>query len=73
MAWIDKLVGRSPIGPMQEHMRAAVACAKEIVPLVDAMASGDAAPSVAAALRSTISSTERTTSSTRFAAICHAA
>ena len=42
MAWIDKLVGRSPIGPMQEHMRAAVTCAREIVPLVEAMASGDA-------------------------------
>ncbi len=41
MAWIDKLVGRSPIGPMQEHMRAAVACAREIVPLVEAMAAGD--------------------------------
>ena len=41
MAWIDKLVGRSPIGPMQDHMRVAVQCAKEILPLVDAMASGD--------------------------------
>jgi predicted phosphate transport protein (TIGR00153 family) len=41
MAWIDRLVGRSPIGPMQAHMRAAVACAREIVPLVEAMASGD--------------------------------
>lgn len=43
MAWIDKLVGRSPIGPMQEHMSAAVACAKEITPLVAAMARGDLA------------------------------
>ena len=43
MAWIDKLVGRSPIGPMQEHMRAAVACAQRVVPLVEAMASGDLA------------------------------
>jgi len=42
MAWIDKLVGRSPIGPMQEHMRVAVACAREVVPLVEAMAAGDA-------------------------------
>ena len=41
MAWIDKLVGRSPIGPMQEHMRVAVACAREVVPLVEAMATGD--------------------------------
>ena len=42
MAWIDKLVSRSPIGPMQEHMRAAVACAHQVVPLVEAMVSGDA-------------------------------
>lgn len=41
MAWIDKLVGRSPIGPMQQHMRAAVACAHQVVPLVEAMVSGD--------------------------------
>jgi uncharacterized protein Yka (UPF0111/DUF47 family) len=41
MAWIDKLVGRSPIGPMQAHMRAAVACAHQIIPLVEAMVSGD--------------------------------
>ncbi len=40
MAWIDKLVGRSPIGPMQAHMRAAVACARQVVPLVEAMSSG---------------------------------
>ncbi len=43
MAWMDKLVGRSPVGPMQEHMRVVVACAHQIVPLVEAMASGDAA------------------------------
>ena len=41
MSWIDKLVGRSPIGPMQEHMRAAVECASEVAPLVDAMVRGD--------------------------------
>lgn len=41
MSWMDKLVGRSPIRPMQEHMRAAVECAREIVPLVEAMAEGD--------------------------------
>jgi len=39
--WMDKLVGRSPIGPMQAHMAAAVECAREIVPLMDAMAAGD--------------------------------
>lgn len=43
MAWIDKLVGRSPVGPMQEHMRVVVTCAHEIVPLVEAMANGDLA------------------------------
>lgn len=41
MSWIDKLVGRSPIGPMQEHMRAAVECASQVTPLIDAMARGD--------------------------------
>ena len=41
MAWIDKLVGRSPIRPMQEHMKSAVECARQLVPLVDAMAEGD--------------------------------
>ena len=41
MAWIDKLVGRSPIGPMQRHMQAAVSCVHQIVPLVEAMAAGD--------------------------------
>jgi predicted phosphate transport protein (TIGR00153 family) len=41
MSWIDKLVGRSPIGPMQEHMKAAVACAREIEPLIEAMVIGD--------------------------------
>ena len=40
MAWIDKLVGRSPIGPMQEHMSASVTCARQIIPLVEAMAAG---------------------------------
>ena len=41
MAWIDKLVGRSPIGPMQKHMHVAVLCAREVVPLVEAMVAGD--------------------------------
>lgn len=43
MAWIDKLVGRSPIGPMQEHMRASVECARQITPLVAALEQGDSA------------------------------
>jgi predicted phosphate transport protein (TIGR00153 family) len=41
VSWIDKLVGRSPIGPMQRHMQAALACAQRVVPLVEAMAAGD--------------------------------
>ncbi|MDP6977158.1 MAG: TIGR00153 family protein [Myxococcota bacterium] len=41
MAWIDKLVGRSPIGPMQEHMHVVLECAREVVPLVEAMSAGD--------------------------------
>ena len=40
MAWIDKLVSRSPIKPMQQHMSVAVLCAREILPLLDAMAAG---------------------------------
>jgi uncharacterized protein len=43
MGWIEKLVGRSPIRPMQEHMKAAAVCAREIIPLVEAMATGDKA------------------------------
>ena len=41
MAWIDKLVSRSPIKPMQQHMSVAVLCAREILPLLDAMAAGN--------------------------------
>ncbi len=41
MSWIDKLVARSPIGPMQEHMRTSVACASRVIPLIDAMAAGN--------------------------------
>lgn len=41
MAWIDKLVSKSPIKPMQQHMSVAVLCAREILPLLDAMAAGD--------------------------------
>jgi predicted phosphate transport protein (TIGR00153 family) len=39
---ISSLFGRSPIRPMQQHMEAAVACAREVLPLVEAMAAGDA-------------------------------
>jgi len=41
VAWIDKLVSRSPIKPMQQHMSVAVLCAREILPLLDAMAAGN--------------------------------
>jgi hypothetical protein len=41
MAWIDKLVGKSPIKPMQQHMQVAVLCAREVIPLLEAMAAGD--------------------------------
>jgi len=42
MSIIGNLFGRSPIRPMQEHMHAAVACAREVLPFVEAMAAGDA-------------------------------
>ena len=41
MAWIDKLVGKSPIGPMQKHMQVAILCAREVIPLLEAMAAAD--------------------------------
>ena len=43
MPFISSLFGRSPIRPMQQHMEAAVACAREVLPLVEAMAAGDTA------------------------------
>lgn len=41
MPLISSLFGRSPIRPMQQHMGAAVSCAREVLPLVEAMAAGD--------------------------------
>jgi predicted phosphate transport protein (TIGR00153 family) len=41
VAWIDMLVSKSPIKPMQQHMGVAVLCAREILPLLDAMAEGN--------------------------------
>ncbi|GIT25487.1 MAG: TIGR00153 family protein [Gammaproteobacteria bacterium] len=41
MSWIDKLVRQSPIEPIQKHMHVAVLCAREILPLLDAMESAD--------------------------------
>ena len=43
MAIMGNLFGRSPIRPMQEHMRAAVECARQILPLFEEMAAGDTA------------------------------
>jgi predicted phosphate transport protein (TIGR00153 family) len=41
MSIIGNLFGRSPIGPIQEHMKAAVSCAKQVLPFVEAMVEGD--------------------------------
>ncbi len=43
MSLIANLFGHSPIRPMQEHMRAAVECARQILPLFEEMAAGDTA------------------------------
>ena len=43
MSLIANLFGHSPIRPMQEHMRAAVECARQILPLFEAMVAGDKA------------------------------
>ena len=51
MSLMGSLFGRSPIRPMQQHMHAAVACARAVVPLIFArsmmrvkMSSGRPAP-----------------------------
>lgn len=41
MSWIQNLFRRSPVKPMQEHMRVAVSCAARIPSLVEAMIDGD--------------------------------
>jgi predicted phosphate transport protein (TIGR00153 family) len=41
MTFIANLFGRSPIRPMQEHMHAAVACAKKILPLFEELVAGN--------------------------------
>jgi predicted phosphate transport protein (TIGR00153 family) len=43
MSLIADLFGHSPIRPMQEHMRAAVECARQILPLFEEMIAGDTA------------------------------
>ena len=41
MSLVGSLFGQSPIRPMQQHMKAAVACANEVLPFVEAMVAGD--------------------------------
>jgi len=43
MPLIRDLFGRSPVKPMQEHMRAATQTARAVLPLFQAMVAGDAA------------------------------
>ena len=43
MSLISNLFGQSPIRPMQQHMRAAVECARQILPLFEEMVAGDKA------------------------------
>ena len=40
MSLLGSLFGSSPIRPMQRHMQAAVACARDILPLFEDMAAG---------------------------------
>jgi predicted phosphate transport protein (TIGR00153 family) len=41
MSLIGNLFGTSPIRPMQEHVRAAVACARAVLPMFEDMAAGN--------------------------------
>jgi predicted phosphate transport protein (TIGR00153 family) len=41
MSLIANLFGQSPIRPMQQHMRAAVECARQVLPLFEEMIAGD--------------------------------
>ncbi len=41
MSFIANLFGRSPIRPMQQHMKVSVSCARKVLPLFEAMAAGD--------------------------------
>ena len=47
MSLMAGLFGKSPIRPMQQHMKASVACAKEVLALFEAMAAGEAGDLVA--------------------------
>ena len=39
-SFMGSLFGRSPIRPMQQHMQAAVACARQVLPLIEEMCAG---------------------------------
>jgi len=41
MSLMANLFGRSPVRPMQQHMKAAVTCAREVLPLFEDMAAGN--------------------------------
>ena len=43
MSVIGNLFGTSPIKPMQHHMQSALECAREVLPFMEAMATGDLA------------------------------
>jgi predicted phosphate transport protein (TIGR00153 family) len=43
MSLLGSLFGRSPIRPMQQHMAAVVSCARQVLPLTEAMVAGDEA------------------------------
>jgi predicted phosphate transport protein (TIGR00153 family) len=43
MPLMGDLFGRSPVRPMQEHMKVAVACARRVLPLFEDMAAGNTA------------------------------
>ena len=40
MSVMGTLFGRSPVRPMQQHMRVAVDCARAVMPLVEDMVAG---------------------------------
>ena len=40
-SFIGNLFGRSPVRPMQKHIEAAVTCAREVLPLFEAMAANE--------------------------------
>ena len=43
MPLMGNLFGRSPVRPMQQHMKVAVACARQVLPLFEDMAAGNTA------------------------------